>query len=71
LAPDFPGAANQGNKKQATLKIQVIYDLLSETFAHFSLSGFTRTDQAASADVLTVAQAGDLVLRDLGYFVLG
>ena len=71
LAPDFPGAANQSNKKQAILKIQVIYELLSETFVHFSLSGFTRTDQAASADVLTVAKAGDLVLRDLGYFVLG
>lgn len=71
LAADFPGAANQRKKKQAILKIQATYDLLSETFAHFSLSGFTRTDQAASADVLTVAQAGDLVLRDLGYFVLG
>ena len=36
----------------------------------FSLSGFNRNDQAAAPDVLAVAQAGDLVLRDLGYFVL-
>jgi hypothetical protein len=71
LADDFPGAANQRKKKRAGLKIQVLYELLSETFVHLSLSGFTRTDQAASADVLRVAQAGDLVLRDLGYFVLG
>jgi hypothetical protein len=70
LAEHFPGASNQCKKKQATLKIQADYDLLNESFVHFSLSGFTRTDQAASADILNVAQKGDLVLRDLGYFVL-
>lgn len=45
-----------------------MYDLRGENFPYFELSGFTRTDQAASADVLTVAKSGDLVVRDLGYF---
>ena len=67
LADKFPGSKNQHKKKSACLKIQTVYDLLSDTFAHFDLSGFTRTDQAAAFDILSVAQPGDLVLRDLGY----
>jgi len=68
LANYFPGPANQNRKRGAALKIQVVYNLLDETFHYFGLSGFRRTDQAASADILSVAQPGDLVLRDLGYF---
>ena len=68
LAHLFPGPANQNRKDRAALKIQTVYDLLEETFPYFGLSGFTRTDQAASADILSIAQSGDLVLRDLGYF---
>ncbi len=68
LADSFPGSANKSRKKTSALKIQAVYDLLGETFHHFGLSGFRRTDQAASADILAVAKPGDLVLRDLGYF---
>jgi len=68
LADNFPGPANQRSKDRATLKIQVVYDLLGESLTYFGLSGFRRTDQAASADILAIAQPGDLVLRDLGYF---
>jgi len=68
LANYFPGPTNQNRKDGAALKIQVVYNLLDETFPYFGLSGFRRTDQAASADILSVAKPGDLVLRDLGYF---
>jgi len=68
LADYFPGPTNQNRKDGAALKIQVVYNLLDETFAYFGLSGFRRTDQAASVDILSVAKPGDLVLRDLGYF---
>jgi hypothetical protein len=52
------------------LKIQACYDLLAESFVHFSLSSFRRNDQAASPEVLSLVRAGDLIVRDLGYFVL-
>jgi hypothetical protein len=70
LAGLFPGSSNQRQKKRAALKIQFVADLLNATLVQCSLSGFTRNDQAASADILAVARRGDLVLRDLGYFAL-
>jgi hypothetical protein len=69
LAALFPGSHNQCGNKNGQLKIQAIYELLTQRFISFSLSGFTRNDQAAASDVLSVVQAGDLILRDLGYFV--
>ncbi len=70
LATLFPGSSNQHQKQRAALKIQFIADLLNATLVHCSLSGFTRNDQAAAPDILTVVRSGDLVLRDLGYFAL-
>lgn len=70
LASIFPGSGNQHQTTTATLKIQTTYDALSERFVHFFLTPFTRTDQAAAADILSLARSGDLILRDLGYFVL-
>ena len=69
LAPFFPGASNQTGSKQAQLKIQAYYDLRNESFVDFSLSSFRKNDQAASKDILALAQPNDLILRDLGYFV--
>ena len=70
LARFFPGASNQRGAQGGLLKIQGCFDLLSQSFVHFSLSSFRRNDQAAAADVLPLLRAGDLVIRDLGYFVL-
>lgn len=69
LAALFPGSRNQRGAKHGQLQIQVTYDLLSQRFLNFGLSGFNRNDQAAAGDVLPLLQKGDLVLRDLGYFV--
>lgn len=69
LAEAFPGSRNQLGAKHGQLKIQSIYDLLSQRFLAFSLSGFNRNDQAAAGDVVPLLRRNDLVLRDLGYFV--
>ncbi len=66
----FPGNANHTGKTFSLLKIQLISELFSSDIHHLSLSGFRRNDQAASKDILSAARKGDLVLRDLGYFVL-
>lgn len=70
LAEAYPGGRNQKPVKRAALKIQFIGDLCNSSVLHWSLSGYTRNDQAAAPDVLSVARAGDLIIRDLGYFVL-
>lgn len=70
LAAAFPGSRNQCGAAHGQLKIQSLYDLRGQRFVSFRLSGFNRNDQAAAPDVLAVARTGDLVLRDLGYYVL-
>ena len=64
-----PGSSNQ-HSSTAALKIQAVYDMAGNAFLDFGLSAFTRNDQAAAMDILDVVQAGDLVLRDLGFFAL-
>ena len=70
LAKYFPGSRNAKNKKIALLKIQMTFDVVREQFVHFFLSPFTRNDQRAALDIFSILRAGDLILRDLGYFVL-
>ena len=72
LARFYPGAAQRNPRAAPSgqLKIQAYYDLLKERFVHFSLSSFRRNDQAASPDILSLCQPNDLILRDLGYFVI-
>lgn len=70
LASAFPGPANGRKRRYAALKLQFVCDLLHSQILHVSLSGFTRNDQAASPDILRLLQPGDLIIRDLGYFVL-
>jgi hypothetical protein len=70
LAKAFPGSRNQRQLKRGLLKLQFITDLVGGAVLHWSLSGFTRNDQAASVDILTLARPGDLILRDLGFFSL-
>lgn len=65
----FPGPSN-AKKSSACLRIQAVFELLSEQFLDFKIAPFTRNDQAACDEILPLLKSGDLVLRDLGYFSL-
>jgi len=58
------------HKPYSIAKLNVVVDLLSGVCPVMEWSEFTVTEQALSPRIFTIAQAGDLVLRDLGYFVL-
>ena len=68
LAKPLPGSRSQRRKKGGHLKLQCITDLVGASVLHWSLSGFTRNDPAASVDILQIAQRGDLILRDWASF---
>lgn len=70
LADVFPGSKNATKNDIALLKIQTVYDVLRERFCSFWLSPFTTNDQEAATIMLDSVQPGDLIIRDLGYFVL-
>jgi hypothetical protein len=70
LARCFPACGNQHQAKLASVKIQAIYELRSQSWLHFQLGALTDNDQKASGLILSQLQPGDLVIRDLGYAVL-
>jgi hypothetical protein len=70
LAEHFAGCGNQHRLATAGLKIQAIFDLCSQRWIQFQLGAASRNDQQASALILEHLQAGDLVIRDLGYAAL-
>lgn len=57
-------------KIRSQLRIQAVIDLVTQSYITFGFSGFTRNDQAAAHDIWAVAKPRDLIIRDLGYFVL-
>jgi len=69
LSKVFPGNYSNG-KYKAVARIQAIYNFTQNTFAHFGLASFCDNDQGASDLILKYVGKGDLVIRDLGYFVL-
>lgn len=67
LASYFPGARNQSGKTSASVRLQAIYNALTETFVSFDLTAYGCNDQCASPSILDIILEGDLVIRDLGY----
>jgi len=70
LSKEYPGNKNYNGKTYAVLKIQSMYDILKRRFIRFEITSFRKNDQGYSSKILEIAKRGDLVIRDLGYFVL-
>ena len=65
----FKGSYSK-NGDAATLKLQTTYDIKAEDIDDVEVQSFRDNDQKYSGDILDKAIAGDLILRDLGYFSL-
>ena len=69
FATDYQGSGGSSNK--AGVKIQLEYDLLSGQFLNVQLGPGKNNDKTYGTICLETVEAGDLCLRDLGYFDLG
>jgi hypothetical protein len=67
----YPGNGywNQSDKK-AILKIQACYNILKKNFMRFEITSFRKNDQGYAGKIFDIIDKGDLLIRDLGYFVL-
>ena len=65
----FPGSYSRYGKS-ATAKVQAIFNIRRGVFSGFKLASFRDNDQKDSARIIEQLQEKDLVIRDLGYFVL-
>ena len=65
----FPGNRANGSLK-SLLKIQAIINLKNHHFPLLEVNKYKENDQKFSSTSASVFQKGDLIIRDLGYFVL-
>lgn len=69
LVNHFPGNVSNGRQK-AVARLQCIINITKMQWLHLSLDAYTKNDQSASGLALPLLRKGDLLIRDLGYFVL-
>lgn len=69
-AAAFPAHGNN-HGSTAGLKIDFAFDLFTGEALSHSLHGATEQDKTIGRDFIAQVRAGDLVLRDMGYFSLG
>jgi hypothetical protein len=69
LSKSFPGSFSKYGDI-ATAKIQAVFNLKCGNFSNFTLNSYRDNDQKDSPRIVKQLKEGDLLIRDLGYFVL-
>jgi IS4 transposase len=68
LSPYFKGSG--GVASPASVKINFIFDYLSEQIVDIDFCSGNKPDQSLANHIISILEKDDLVIRDLGYFVL-
>lgn len=69
LSEYYKGSVSKG-KQKSSLRIQTFFGVKSGTYTKFEIGSFTDNDQGAAGNILSQIKPKDLIIRDLGYFVL-
>jgi len=69
LSAKFKGNISRG-KQKSVAKLNLVVNLLTGLCPVMRLDSFTLNEQKLSDSILGIVHSGDLVIRDLGYFVL-
>jgi hypothetical protein len=71
LWKEYPGNGYWDTEaKKAIIKIQTAYNIIKKSFTRFEITSFRKNDQGYATKILEIVKKGDLIIRDLGYFVL-
>lgn len=65
----FPAHGN-GHGKTSGIKLNLVFDLLTGQSVECSTHEATTQDRTIAYDIIDFLRAGDLVLRDMGYFIV-
>jgi len=68
LAHHYPGNVSRG-KVKSQFKLHALYNLTNNRFGFIGLNSFRDNDQSLAMKALDHLKKGDLLLRDLGFFV--
>jgi IS4 transposase len=68
LSPYFKGSG--GTASRASVKINFVFDYLSEQIVDIDFFPGNKPDQGLANRIVSILEKDDLVIRDLGYFVL-
>ena len=67
---DHSSGHGNGRSKTSLLKVDLTLDLISGSCVQSALHGGTQQDKEIGKDLVDIVRKGDLVLRDMGYFVI-
>lgn len=69
LVNHFPGNRSNGEIK-AVMRIQAVYNFTEENWLDLSVGAYNENDQSNASALIEKLEKKDLLIRDLGYFVL-